>query len=36
MHNENKTNSKDYFNKFRNKINYLDNKKNKFNSLKKK
>ena len=36
MHTENKTNSKDYFNKFRNKINYLDIKKNENNKFKKK
>ena len=35
MHNENKTNSEDYFNKFRNKINYLDIKKNEKINLKK-
>ena len=35
MHTENKTNSKDYFNKFRNKINYLDIKKNENNKFKK-
>jgi glycosyltransferase involved in cell wall biosynthesis len=36
MHTENKTNSKDYFNKFRNKINYLDLRKNKNNKFKNK